>query len=101
MSWSQCGPVNQQAECANGPAIVHNGPTVLRILTRMTAKKLPTAPLLLWRGSGTVTNQTFINSGTTMAVTGADTEKQMLGRSEEHTSELQSRPHLVCRLLLE
>src|SRR3989442_7853394 len=26
-------------------------------------------------------------------------EKQ--GRSEEHTSELQSRPHLVCRLLLE
>src|SRR5690554_7481361 len=23
------------------------------------------------------------------------------GRSEEHTSELQSRPHLVCRLLLE
>src|SRR3989442_8258809 len=27
---------------------------------------------------------------------------RMLGdRSEEHTSELQSRPHLVCRLLLE
>src|SRR3989442_11556702 len=25
----------------------------------------------------------------------------MHGRSEEHTSELQSRPHLVCRLLLE
>src|SRR3989442_3517778 len=24
-----------------------------------------------------------------------------IGRSEEHTSELQSRPHLVCRLLLE
>src|SRR5258707_5824790 len=24
-----------------------------------------------------------------------------LGRSEEHTSEFQSRPHLVCRLLLE
>src|SRR5215813_2542461 len=24
-----------------------------------------------------------------------------MGRSEEHTSELQSRPHLVCRLLLE
>src|SRR5690554_7102683 len=23
------------------------------------------------------------------------------GRSEEHTSELQSRPHLVCRVLLE
>src|SRR5690554_7279435 len=25
----------------------------------------------------------------------------LVGRSEEHTSELQSRPHLVCRLLLE
>src|SRR5687768_18392011 len=31
----------------------------------------------------------------TMVVTGA------AGRSEEHTSELQSRLHLVCRLLLE
>src|SRR5690554_6959070 len=26
---------------------------------------------------------------------------QQMSRSEEHTSELQSRPHLVCRLLLE
>src|SRR5690554_7659999 len=26
---------------------------------------------------------------------------KVLARSEEHTSELQSRPHLVCRLLLE
>src|SRR5690554_7138685 len=26
---------------------------------------------------------------------------KLLPRSEEHTSELQSRPHLVCRLLLE
>src|SRR5690554_7112492 len=25
----------------------------------------------------------------------------LISRSEEHTSELQSRPHLVCRLLLE
>src|SRR5690554_7327993 len=27
--------------------------------------------------------------------------RQIQTRSEEHTSELQSRPHLVCRLLLE
>ena len=27
--------------------------------------------------------------------------KKIKHRSEEHTSELQSRPHLVCRLLLE
>src|SRR5436305_12042826 len=26
---------------------------------------------------------------------------ELMKRSEEHTSELQSRPHLVCRLLLE
>src|SRR5436305_9226316 len=28
-------------------------------------------------------------------------DKSSVPRSEEHTSELQSRPHLVCRLLLE
>src|SRR5690554_7599564 len=28
-------------------------------------------------------------------------EDKQIKRSEEHTSELQSRPHLVCRLLLE
>src|SRR6266498_2200705 len=31
----------------------------------------------------------------------ADSSRRGAGRSEEHTSELQSRPHLVCRLLLE
>src|SRR5690554_7363323 len=30
-----------------------------------------------------------------------ETKQYKLPRSEEHTSELQSRPHLVCRLLLE
>src|SRR6266498_4594714 len=38
-------------------------------------------------------------------VTNFDQFKRFFGdfdaRSEEHTSELQSRPHLVCRLLLE
>src|SRR2546429_6733072 len=32
---------------------------------------------------------------------GRDTNHVVLKRSEEHTSELQSRLHLVCRLLLE
>src|SRR5690625_6883512 len=31
----------------------------------------------------------------------AQTQAEMNARSEEHTSELQSRGHLVCRLLLE
>src|SRR3712207_6876216 len=30
-----------------------------------------------------------------------DVRRQLIGRSEEHTSELQSRQYLVCRLLLE
>src|SRR2546422_5762108 len=30
-----------------------------------------------------------------------DADRRVLERSEEHTSELQSRLHLVCRLLLE
>src|SRR5690554_7770589 len=37
-------------------------------------------------------------------IIGIGTHKSLLksnARSEEHTSELQSRPHLVCRLLLE
>src|SRR3712207_8014975 len=32
---------------------------------------------------------------------GTDPFQRALGRSEEHTSELQSRQYLVCRLLLE
>src|SRR2546429_2708775 len=32
---------------------------------------------------------------------GVDNEEKIDARSEEHTSELQSRLHLVCRLLLE
>src|SRR5436305_8946043 len=38
-----------------------------------------------------------------MSLANAMTEEEFLefDRSEEHTSELQSRPHLVCRLLLE
>src|SRR5690554_7181544 len=32
---------------------------------------------------------------------GMDLGDRLSARSEEHTSELQSRPHLVCRLLVE
>src|SRR5690554_3439655 len=34
----------------------------------------------------------------TLAISPVDIVKGLSGRSEEHTSELQSRPHLVCRL---
>src|SRR3989442_4831003 len=36
-----------------------------------------------------------------VAATRPSSAPQPARRSEEHTSELQSRPHLVCRLLLE
>src|SRR3989442_10545661 len=38
---------------------------------------------------------------TTEAYSSIEHIQNDVGRSEEHTSELQSRPHLVCRLLLE
>src|SRR5690554_7542881 len=49
-----------------------------------------------WGGQSTVAIASIIEPkvGRTMAFA-------VLSRSEEHTSELQSRPHLVCRLLLE
>src|SRR5690554_7358076 len=49
--------------------------------------------------------EAIASSATTvlMGYLAANTERIRIGsgRSEEHTSELQSRPHLVCRLLLE
>src|SRR3989442_11832617 len=44
------------------------------------------------------------NNGRGVVVIGSEvfyTAAIVIVRSEEHTSELQSRPHLVCRLLLE
>src|SRR5690554_7140734 len=45
-------------------------------------------------------NEHFIN-GHVIWVLDNDPNVLQAMRSEEHTSELQSRPHLVCRLLLE
>src|SRR5690625_6752087 len=39
--------------------------------------------------------------GGTVSIDGSDINRIHSERSEEHTSELQSRGHLVCRLLLE
>src|SRR2546422_1133573 len=58
-----------------------------------------------WHTSG---NQIIDSSGRTVRIAGInwygfETKDQVVHglRSEEHTSELQSRLHLVCRLLLE
>src|SRR5436305_4291693 len=47
-------------------------------------------------GSGAVGTPTLVGRGSAQLGTAAADQ-----RSEEHTSELQSRPQLVCRLLLE
>src|SRR3989442_11709263 len=44
---------------------------------------------------------TFPDDGSYDYSLGSARYNWVAGRSEEHTSELQSRPHLVCRLLLE
>src|SRR3989442_11526906 len=63
--------------------------TLFRSILRVHARRIPLAPnvdlKVLARG--------------TPGFSGA--EDLQVDRSEEHTSELQSRPHLVCRLLLE
>src|SRR5438552_8043648 len=47
-----------------------------------------------------ISSNTTARSGGTVRVFGVPTSG-VFGRSEEHTSELQSPDHLVCRLLLE
>src|SRR5207253_9948168 len=51
----------------------------------------PLAALLMQKAKGANATVTVAHSGT----------RDLPSRSEEHTSELQSRGHLVCRLLLE
>src|SRR5438552_11546331 len=61
----------------------------------------------LFRSPGVVTminksaEQTFANGKAAFAFNGSWCVNVYRGRSEEHTSELQSPDHLVCRLLLE
>src|SRR2546422_5324434 len=55
---------------------------------------LPLLPLALF-------DLVLLASGMTLLLSAANVYLRDIQRSEEHTSELQSRLHLVCRLLLE
>src|SRR2546422_7136938 len=63
--------------------------------------------LFIWPGSGRIYDalalplMRALPEGATMIAIGVITPFMVPVRSEEHTSELQSRLHLVCRLLLE
>src|SRR3989442_2662413 len=48
-----------------------------------------------------VIETTKTESSSTLSELTVEDDSVFVVRSEEHTSELQSRPHLVCRLLLE
>src|SRR5690625_7068040 len=70
----------------------------------VTLRRPPTSTLFpyttLFRSDQTVISSTWRGAKSWTARTGRK-KTSTAGRSEEHTSELQSRGHLVCRLLLE
>src|SRR3989442_5906456 len=58
--------------------------------------------IIAWRLPAATETQLAVTERREGEYTGLDPWQTAKGlRSEEHTSELQSRPHLVCRLLLE
>src|SRR3989449_858869 len=87
------GPMIQVADL---PSSIHSAPGTIPIgVEGTTTKILPMAEL---------EKQTILNTITQLngdKLLGNRIQDGLLLRSEEHTSELQSRLHLVCRLLLE
>src|SRR3712207_7039680 len=57
--------------------------------------------MLLRHGLGRENEAAAVESAVDAALDGGLRTRDLGGRSEEHTSELQSRQYLVCRLLLE
>src|SRR6266498_1844113 len=73
------------------------------LVTDSTVESSMPATSSAWkpRTSRRTSTATWRGGRTWSAVTKAREIASVCSRSEEHTSELQSRPHLVCRLLLE
>src|SRR2546429_2200681 len=83
---------------------IPDSPPITNIATNATALSIGTVNLMLPRHIVPIQLNVFTAEGT--AITSVDTMNDdpsvgFMPRSEEHTSELQSRLHLVCRLLLE
>src|SRR5690554_3441160 len=77
---------------------------IISAMTRMYQQKIGMRrrlmPLLRVRRMDTSSSMAPLTEDISTKVM-PSSQKSEPGRSEEHTSELQSRPHLVCRLLLE
>src|SRR2546427_7627956 len=79
---------------SNGPAAwrsIHLAPRLREVLNQ-TSVSSRALPGVKWRTS---------NQSTPTVASPATASDATVGRSEEHTSELQSQSNLVCRLLLE
>src|SRR5215813_2487953 len=83
----------RQADFPFGAVIVRDGQVLARGRNLGRTNGDPTA-----HGEMTAIHRCLVDHGSA-ALRGSTLYTS--GRSEEHTSELQSRPHLVCRLLLE
>src|SRR5438552_14960455 len=77
--------------------------TLFRSGARQSAAIAAMSRITTTRPSNKDCSLEFIASSSTMQAEAMNSREQSLfeGRSEEHTSELQSPDHLVCRLLLE
>src|SRR5690554_7467738 len=85
-------------------------PEMRRDIALIASKETPVADVLSTIRANAGEYLTKLNIFDVYVGKGVDLDKKSLAlgltwqhpsRSEEHTSELQSRPHLVCRLLLE
>src|SRR3712207_8219920 len=76
-------------------------PCIMWVLTRLRKTLCKSALSPCGRSSRTIPKPFFIRRCATVALIICATHDCPWPRSEEHTSELQSRQYLVCRLLLE
>src|SRR3712207_8256024 len=76
--------------------------TLFRSLESFTERYPQHAELVTKRGIQAAANLPLVAQGRIIGALGLSfSQPQRFDRSEEHTSELQSRQYLVCRLLLE
>src|SRR3989449_7873397 len=75
--------------------------TLFPYTTLFRSPSAQTLQQLGWTGAGLSTGDSLEAERTAWTFTDREMSLDYRNRSEEHTSELQSRLHLVCRLLLE